>query len=97
MTYDDIISVLTRSFLKTRLISDSFSTVVLHGSVFSPVKKVLQESSTLPSALTKVNLDFLYFNLPTLIKKSLTRQIGRAPDIRFLAKTIVQYPFIWST
>ena len=75
--------------------SNSFSIVVSHGSVFSSVKEVLQVSSTLSAALTEVNLNFLYLNLPTLIIESFSRQISWASDIRFLAKTLVPCPFIW--
>ena len=62
------------SFLGIRLTSDLFSAVISHDSVFSSLKKVLHEFSTLSSALTEVNLDFIHFKLTTLIQESLSRQ-----------------------
>ena len=62
------------SFLEIRLTSDLFFAVISHDSVFSSLKKVLHESSTLSSALTEVNLDFIYFKLTTFIQESFSRQ-----------------------
>ena len=53
MTYDEIVRKLTRSFLKTTKILDSFPLL------FHMLQYLLQESSTFSSALTEVISDFL--------------------------------------